>query len=166
MKRRTVVAARDGVVLAESVKRDRATLLAGHDGLFDVDRDPRPLPVSFPAHRLTVLDTEDVVLGNVSWIPVVHGPTVACIAWNIGIMLLPAARGKGVGTLAQRLLIEYLFATTEMHRIEASTDVDNAAEQRSLTKIGMTRDGIVRGAQRRAGQWRDIVLFSILRSDL
>lgn len=163
--RRVVVASRDGVWLAEGVAADSEAFVA-NDGLFEVDPDPRPLPVTLPCGRLTVLGTRHTVLGQVSWVPVIHGPTVHCVAWNIGVMLLPDARGRGVGTVCQRLLIEHLFATTEQNRVEASTDVDNLAEQRALTKAGMHREGVLRGAQRRAGGWRDVVLFSILRQDL
>lgn len=162
---RPVVIARDGVALVETVDADRDAM-AGHDGLFDVDPDPRPLPMPVLASRLTIVDGTDRVLGHVSWVSVFHGPTIASVAINIGILLLPTARGRGIGTLAQRLLIEYLFDTTEVHRLEASTDVDNLAEQHALTKAGMHRDGTLRGAQRREGQWRDLALFSILRPEL
>ncbi|NED50922.1 GNAT family N-acetyltransferase, partial [Micromonospora aurantiaca] len=32
--------------------------------------------------------------------------------WSVGIALMPEARGRGAGTRAQRLLVEYLFAHT------------------------------------------------------
>lgn len=164
---RRVVIARDGVALVEPEFADQPVLDSGDD-LFAVDPDPRPMPVDVLATRLTVVDTDNgsAVLGNVSWIPVVHGPTVASVAWNIGIRLLPTARGRGVGSLAQRLLVEHLFATTDMNRIEAATDVDNIAEQRALTKAGLRREGALRGAQLRGGVWRDVALFSVLRSEL
>ncbi len=162
---RVVVAARAGIALAERIEADTATL-AAHDGLFDVDPDPRPLPLALPVHRLTVLAAPTgAVLGELTYVPVVHGPTVPCVAWNIGVLLLPAARGHGVGTLAQRLLVEYLFATTEPDRIEASTDVANIAEQRALERAGLRREGVVRGAQLRGSVRRDVVLYGILRSD-
>lgn len=65
--------------------------------------------------------------------------------WSIGISLMPQARGSGAGTRAQRLLVEYLFAHTTVHRIQAETDVDNVAEQRALEKAGFTREGVMRG---------------------
>lgn len=47
----------------------------------------------------------------------------------------------------------------------AGTDIDNLPEQRSLEKAGFTRKGVLRGAQWRAGQWRDEVLYSRLRGE-
>ena len=72
-------------------------------------------------------------------------------------------RGLGYGTEAQRLLADYLFVNTEVNRVEASTDVQNFAEQRALEKAGFTRDGVLRGAQYRAGGWHDLAVYSILR---
>ncbi len=103
-------------------------------------------------------------IGEVSWHRAVTGP--GSFSWNIGIGLLASARGQGHGTRAQRLLAEYLFAHTQVNRIEAGTEVGNAAEQRSLEKAGFTREGILRGSCFRAGRWRDMVSYSIVRADV
>ncbi|HKB28509.1 MAG TPA: GNAT family protein [Candidatus Limnocylindrales bacterium] len=104
-------------------------------------------------------------IGSVSWHLERYGPNAESGAWNIGIALIPEARGHGHGTEAQRLAADYLFAATTLHRVEASTDVDNLAEQRSLEKAGFTREGILRGAQFRAGEWHDLVNYARLRTD-
>ncbi|MFC3454896.1 GNAT family N-acetyltransferase [Amycolatopsis speibonae] len=103
-------------------------------------------------------------LGFVSWHKTRTGSTSYC--WNAGLVLIPEARGHGYGTEAQRLLVRYLFAHTQMNRVEASTEAGNAAEQRSLTKAGFTREGVLRGYGFRDGAWRDHILYSMLRSDL
>jgi RimJ/RimL family protein N-acetyltransferase len=108
--------------------------------------------------------TGDVVVGDVGWHRVTTGPNSA--TWNIGIGLLAKERGKGFGTRAQRLLVEYLFSHTQYFRIEAGTESTNFAEQRSLEKVGFTREGVIRGACFRAGKWRDMVSYSILRTDV
>lgn len=102
-------------------------------------------------------------LGEVSWHKVRTGPT--CFSWNIGVGLLISARGQGYGTRAQRLLAEYLFAHTQVNRIVAETEVGNVAERRSLEKAGFTFEGVLRGSCYRAGQWRDMASYSILRAD-
>jgi RimJ/RimL family protein N-acetyltransferase len=58
-----------------------------------------------------------------------------------------------------------LFSTTTVERIEAGTDIGNLAEQRALEKAGFRRDGVLRGAQYRAGTWYDLAFYSRLRSD-
>jgi RimJ/RimL family protein N-acetyltransferase len=94
-----------------------------------------------------------------------YGPNSESNAWMIGIELEPAARGQGHGTEAQRLAAEYLFETTDAHRVEAYTDVANIAEQRALEKAGFRREGVNRGAQFRAGAYHDLVVYARLRSD-
>lgn len=106
----------------------------------------------------------DVYVGDVGWHRMVTGPR--SFSWNIGIGLLAAERGKGYGTRAQRLVVEYLFSHTQVNRIEAGTEVTNIAEQRSLEKAGFTREGVLRGSSFRAGAWRDMVSYSILRADV
>ncbi len=109
---------------------------------------------------------DGVPVGDLSWHAEGYGPNAGSIAYNIGIDLSVAARGRGIGSIAQRLLAEHLFATTDVHRVEASTDVTNIAEQRALDKAGFIREGLLRGAQFRGdGQWHDLVSYSALRGD-
>ena len=111
-----------------------------------------------------IADSEPI--GTVGWRVVsIYGPSPSSDAIQIGIELVPAARGQGLGVEAQRLLAQWLFATTQVNRVEASTDVDNVAEQRALEKAGYVREGIFRGAQFRGGAYRDLVYYSRLRSD-
>ncbi len=102
-------------------------------------------------------------LGFVNWRR--KNTTITSHYWEIGIAVLPEARGHGYGTQAQRLLARYLFAHTPAHRIEASTEAGNLAERRSLEKAGFTREGLLRGIGWRDGAWRDGVWYSILRTD-
>lgn len=102
--------------------------------------------------------------GLVSWRR--HPITVpSSYSWEIGIILLPEARGRGYGTQAQRQLVKYLFAHSTVHRIWAGTEVDNIAEQRALAKAGFTREGIIRAGGWRDGAWRDGFIYSRLRTD-
>jgi RimJ/RimL family protein N-acetyltransferase len=137
---------------------------------------PRPLAEDLPGGRSVVSPergrllierlSDARVIGDVSWHPVRYGPNERSMALNIGISLDPDARGHGYGSEAQRLLAELLFELYPIERVEASTDVDNIAEQRSLTKAGFAREGVIRRAQHRAGGYHDLVGYSILRDDL
>lgn len=136
-----------------------------HGGKLAVVRDYEPGEVPAAGDDAgTGTGTGDVVIGDVGWRRVATGPNSA--TWNIGIGLLAKERGKGYGTRAQQLLVKYLFSYTQYYRIEAGTETTNLAEQRSLEKAGFTREGVVRGACFRAGKWRDMVQYSIVRADL
>jgi RimJ/RimL family protein N-acetyltransferase len=104
-------------------------------------------------------------IGAASWHRMGYGPNDGSAAWNIGISLVPEARGHGFGAEAQRLLADYLFAATGFDRVEASTDVDNIPEQRALEKAGFVREGLLRGAQERSGVRHDLVNYARLRTD-
>ena len=104
-------------------------------------------------------------VGVVSWNEVSHGPNAGSRCWGIGIVLLPAWRGKGLGAAAQGMLADYLFETTTKQRIQAGTDIGNLAEQRALERAGFRREGVLRSAQFRAGAWHDMVLYGRLRQD-
>ena len=115
---------------------------------------------------LVVTDGEDRPIGTVSWHPVLYGPTAGSTAYDIGISLQPSARGLGHGARAQRLLAEYLFATTPVHRVQASTDVENVPEQRALARAGYRQEGVLRGAQWRGGAYHDLWSYARLRGDV
>ena len=83
---------------------------------------------------------------------------------EIGISLIPSARGRGAGTEAQALLVRYLFDETNVQRIQAVTDVTNKADQRSLEKAGFVAEGVLRSAQYRRGEYHDLVIYSVVRN--
>jgi RimJ/RimL family protein N-acetyltransferase len=113
-----------------------------------------------PGSTLTVALEDGTCVGVVSWRPV--GETGN---FEIGIWVHPEHRGRGIGTEAQRQLVDYLFATTPVHRLQAATEVDNVPEQRALQRIGFQREGVLRGYGFRDGCWRDGVWYGLLRDD-
>ena len=113
-------------------------------------------------HQLAVVEGDGPAIGLVMW----QDPRFGGAAgknWEIGILLAPDARGRGVGTEAQRLLVEHLFATTTVHRLSAWTELENLAEQRALEKCGFAREGVLRHGGWRGGAWRDLCLYGRLR---
>ena len=121
----------------------------------------------FTEHRgaLAVADDDGTLVGDVSWIRMHNGPPPNGDCWNVGIWIVPEARGKGHGSAAQRLAAAYLFDNTYLERVEAGTEIDNVGEQRALEKAGFTREGVLRKACFRGGQWRDMVVYSKLRGE-
>jgi RimJ/RimL family protein N-acetyltransferase len=103
-------------------------------------------------------------VGCVSWRKTQTGAIAYC--WSLGVGLAPEFRGRGYGTTAQRLLVRYLFAHTQVNRVQAETEITNIAEQRALEKAGFTREGVMRGAAFRAGRWHDNVLYGVLRAEV
>lgn len=144
-------------------------------GFNDFGLDPQPvdrgaladgtLPGDGSGKMLIERIEDGRAIGTLGWRRVRYGPNPESEALMFGIDVVPDARGQGFGTEAQRLLAEHLFATTSVNRVEASTDVENVAEQRALEKAGFAREGVNRGAQFRDGSYHDLVLYARLRSD-
>lgn len=81
-------------------------------------------------HSRLMVEADGVAAGFVSW--VAHRPAAHSQYWEIGVALLPELGGRGIGTEAQKQLVDYLFAHTPTQRIVATTHVENIAEQKSL----------------------------------
>lgn len=113
---------------------------------------------------LVVSTPDGTFAGFVCWWPVsAEDPRISC--FEIGILMLPDYRGMGLGAAGQRLLAEYLFCTSPVRRLQATTDTENVPEQRALERAGFVREGVMRDVAFVGGRWRDGVLFSRLRDD-
>jgi len=85
--------------------------------------------------------------------------------WEIGFALIPSERGKGYGSEAVTVFVDYIFLSRDLVRIQARTDVRNIGSQKILEKVGFKREGIVRKSMFIHGEWRDTQLYSILREE-
>ncbi|MBW3664999.1 MAG: GNAT family N-acetyltransferase [Actinobacteria bacterium] len=118
-----------------------------------------------PDSTMLAVALDDVTLvGIVSWMQVPqNGPADGCL--EIGVAIFPEHRGQGYATEAQRALVEYLFDSTLANRLQATTDIENIAEQHALERIGFQREGVQRQAVFRAGGWHDQVMYALLRDE-
>jgi len=130
----------------------------------DVREEVEEDPTGRSGGRVVALP-DGTAIGHAGWRCQRWGPSERSWCPAIGLWVGPPHRGYGYGTQAQRLLVDHLFATTTVARVEADTAVDNPAEQRALEKAGFTREGIVRSCEWRDGRWHDHLLYSVLRTD-
>ena len=77
----------------------------------------------------------------------------------------PEEKGKGYATEAVRIIVDNLFLSHDIVRIQAETHPENTAHQRALESNGFTHEAIIRKSLFSRGAWRDSVLYSILRED-
>lgn len=83
---------------------------------------------------------------------------------EIGYALLPGERKKGYCQEAVDIILDFLFLSTTVYRIQALTDTMNVASQRVLERSGFQREGTLRGYFTR-GNRTDCFLYSILRDE-
>jgi RimJ/RimL family protein N-acetyltransferase len=87
------------------------------------------------------------------------------IGQTIGYRVLPNERNKGHCTEAVKIMTDYLFFSKEIVRIEAETNPENIASNRVLEKAGFTKEGLIRKSVFIRGEWRDGIVYSILREN-
>jgi RimJ/RimL family protein N-acetyltransferase len=84
---------------------------------------------------------------------------------EIGYGVIPGERGRGYGTEAATMIVDYLFLTKDLMRVQADVDRENVASQRVLEKVGFTKEGVLRKVSFEQGEWRDAVRYSLLRDE-
>ncbi|HVP67952.1 MAG TPA: GNAT family protein [Anaeromyxobacteraceae bacterium] len=73
--------------------------------------------------------------------------------------------GQGYATETASEMMRFGFENLNLHRIGAECDVENTGSIRILEKVGMKREGHVRGHRRARGAWRDSFVYGILRPE-
>jgi RimJ/RimL family protein N-acetyltransferase len=84
---------------------------------------------------------------------------------HIGLSLLPAFRGKHLGTDVVRVLCRYGFAIRGLHRLQIETLADNHAMIRAATRAGFVPEGTLRGAAWVDGTFMDEVVLGQLAAE-
>jgi len=84
---------------------------------------------------------------------------------EIGYFLIPSERGKGYGTEALGIIVDYLFLSKDVMRIQVQTDPRNVASQKVIETIGFKKEGTIRKGLFARGEWSDWFLYSILREE-
>ncbi len=73
---------------------------------------------------------------------------------------------RGYATEALRAVLASVFASLSVNRVEAQHDVRNPASGRVMEKCGMKKEGVLRQRILNKGEYVDVALWSLLRSDL
>jgi RimJ/RimL family protein N-acetyltransferase len=113
--------------------------------------------------KLFIIEKKDgSKIGFITHFYVLH---VAGRQLEIGYSLVPNERGKGYGTEATQLMVDYLFLSKDTKRIQAQTDPRNVASHKVLEKVGFKKEGTLRKSFFMRGEWRDAYIYSILREE-
>jgi RimJ/RimL family protein N-acetyltransferase len=84
---------------------------------------------------------------------------------EIGYMVVPAARGRGVSVRAVDLLTHWAFDELGLERLELHIDVTNIASERVAERAGYRRDGVLRNVHFKEGLRSDTAIWSRLSTD-
>jgi len=84
---------------------------------------------------------------------------------ELGYSIVPNERRKGYATEAIKILVDYLFLSKDVVRVQARADPENFASWKALEKSGFTREGILRKTCFCRGAWKNDCIYSILREE-
>ncbi|NDA81445.1 MAG: N-acetyltransferase [Actinobacteria bacterium] len=76
-----------------------------------------------------------------------------------------ALRNKGIGTEAMGLFLEYAWRDLGLNRVQLTVRTDNLRAKKSYLKSGFRVEGVMRDAVFIDGEFRDLELLAVLRSD-
>ena len=85
---------------------------------------------------------------------------------EIGYWVTAEIRGKGIATLATKLLTEYGFETIGFHRIEALVVESNKPSLKVLSNAGYQQEGVLRDKSfQDDGTRENMIMFAAIRTD-
>lgn len=84
---------------------------------------------------------------------------------EIGYWLSKSLWGKGLMTEALEAVVTFGFGQLGLHRIYATTNIDNRSSQRVLEKVGFRKEGVLRRHSLLQGKWADSVIYGLLNTD-
>ena len=84
---------------------------------------------------------------------------------ELGYFIVPKERNKGYVSETIQIMVDYLFLSRDIVRIQAKADPENVASWKALEKAGFLREGILRKVSYCRGEWRNDCVYSILREE-
>lgn len=84
---------------------------------------------------------------------------------ELGYVVAPRARGRGVATAGLRLLTAWAFSAVDALRLELLIGAENAPSKRVAERCGYTREGLMRSVYLKPGMREDTELWSRLPTD-
>ena len=114
-------------------------------------------------YNFTIVDPRDGrYLGGCGLNGLNHGNKLA----NLGYWVRTSRTKQGVASAATRLLAGFGFKELGLRRIEIVVAVENKASQRVADKAGATREGVLRNRLFYYDKPHDVVMFSLIPSDI
>jgi len=134
-----------------------------------------PAPLTRAAYDARSAAREADASGNARFVIDVDGAAVGSVSLfdvdplaqnaEVGIALVPEARGKGVGTAAIAQLVEFAFVRCNLRRVHLQAIESNRAAIRAYEKAGFVIEGRQREHAWVRGRYEDIVRMGLLRSE-
>ena len=84
---------------------------------------------------------------------------------EVGILLDPEARERGIGGKATRLLLDEAFNTLNLHRLFLHVLADHRIAQNMYKRCGFQEEGRLRQHNFKAGRYVDVIVMGVLAGE-
>jgi len=84
---------------------------------------------------------------------------------ELGYLLGRCWWGQGLATEAARALVDWGFRHFRLHKVYARAHVDNTRSWRVMERLGMTREGVLRGHWKMRDEHVDLVYYAVFRDE-
>jgi RimJ/RimL family protein N-acetyltransferase len=121
--------------------------------------------VTEPESNRAAFSVVELATDELAGIAVLNGIDTHGRSADIGLMLRPEHRGKGLSTDAVRVLCHYGFTVLGLHRLGIDTLADNQAMIAAAERAGFRQEGVLREASWQFGSFVDRVKLSRLAGD-
>lgn len=104
----------------------------------------------------------DEVIGGITVADIRRGVAQAC---TIGYWIGRRHARMGYMSEGVAAVLDHIFESLRLHRVEAACLPDNVASRRLLAKLGFREEGLARAYLKIDGRWQDHRLFAMLESE-
>jgi ribosomal-protein-serine acetyltransferase len=104
---------------------------------------------------------DDKIVGSIGF----HDLDTANRHASIGYWIDKQHEGKGIVSRCCRVLINYLFDTMELHRLQINCNVENLRSRAIPERLGFRLEGTLREVEFVDGKFRDWAVYGLLRDE-
>jgi [ribosomal protein S5]-alanine N-acetyltransferase len=112
--------------------------------------------------KFLIVDEQDRILGRIGYFKSIPYFDSLELGYHI---FSPDDQGKGLASTAVQLLVDYIFRTRNINRIEIRLNAANRASERVAIKCNFRNEGIAKSAVFMNGAFVDITTYALLRSE-
>ena len=102
------------------------------------------------------------IIGSIGF----HALDTANRSAAIGYWIDKGHEGRGIITRATRVLIDYLFDTMQLNRVEIRCNTENVRSRSIPERLGFKLEGTLREAECINGKFGDWAVYGLLRNEL